>query len=139
MLVSLGGDLRAAGAPPPQGWRIAIGDDHIEALLEPESMVTVVDGAIATSGTTVRNWRQAGRTAHHIVDPRTGDNPEPCWRTASVAAATCVDANTASTAAIVMGHYATEWLEHSRLPARLVAVDGTIVTTAGWASEAVAP
>ena len=94
---------RARRRAPPGGWRIAIGDDHIEALVEPDSTVTVVSGALATSGTTVRAWRRGGRTVHHIVDPRTGDVAAPCWRTASVAAATCVDANTASTAAIVMG------------------------------------
>jgi FAD:protein FMN transferase len=137
VLVSLGGDVRAAGAAPPGGWRIAIGDDHAEALVAPESTVTVVSGAIATSGTAVRTWRRGGRTVHHIVDPRTGDVADPCWRTASVAAATCVDANTASTAAIVMGAHAPVWLEQCHLPARLVALDGSVTTTAGWATEAV--
>jgi thiamine biosynthesis lipoprotein len=70
---------------------------------------------------------------HHIVDPHTGDVADPCWRTASVAAATCVDANTASTAAIVMGAHAPAWLDQCHLPARLVALDGSVTTTAGWA------
>ena len=135
VLVSLGGDVRVAGAAPPGGWRIAVGDDHVEALVEPDSTVTVVSGAIATSGTAVRMWRRGGRTVHHIVDPRTGDVADPCWRTASVAAATCVDANTASTAAIVMGAPAPAWLEQCHLPARLVALDGTVTTTAGWAEQ----
>ena len=133
VLVSLGGDVRVAGGAPSGGWRIAVGDDHVEALAEPDSTVIVVSGAIATSGTAVRTWRRAGRTLHHIVDPRTGDVADPCWRTAGVAAATCVDANTASTAAIVMGPHAPAWLEQRHLPARLVALDGTVTTTAGWA------
>lgn len=137
VLVSLGGDVRAAGQAPPGGWRIAVGDDHFEALAEPDSIVTMVAGAIATSGTAVRAWRRAGRTVHHIVDPRTGDAADPCWRTASVAAATCVDANSASTAAIVMGAPAPVWLESCHLPARLVALDGTVTTTANWATGAV--
>ena len=74
----------------------------------------------------------AGRTVHHIVDPRTGDVPAGRWRTVSVAAATCVDANTASTAAVVMGDAAPGWLADRRLPARLVDLDGAVTTTAGW-------
>ena len=66
---------------------------------------------------------------HHIVDPRTGDVAAPCWRTASVVAATCVDANIASTAAIVMGRAAPGWLAECGLPARLVAEDGTVTTS----------
>jgi len=137
VLVGLGGDVRVAGDAPHGGWRLAVGDDHVEALAEPDAVVTIVSGAVATSGIGVRTWRRAGRTVHHIVDPRTGDVPEACWRTVSVAAATCVDANTASTAAIVMGAHAPVWLEQCRLPARLVAVDGTITTTAGWSAGTV--
>ena len=43
----------------------------------------------------------------------------------SVAAASCVDANIASTAAIIRGADAVEWLERMGLWARLVATDGT--------------
>jgi thiamine biosynthesis lipoprotein len=54
------------------------------------------------------------------------------WRTASVAAATCVDANIASTAAIVRGHAAPRWLAEAGLPARLVSPEGVVVHVAGW-------
>ena len=57
------------------------------------------------------------------------------WRTLSVAGATCVDANTASTAAMVMGATALEWLEERHLPARLLAHDGSVVTAGGWPSD----
>jgi thiamine biosynthesis lipoprotein len=53
-------------------------------------------------------------------------------RTATVAAATCLDANTASTAAIVRGLRAADWLEANRLPSRLVLGDGTVRHLAGW-------
>ena len=43
------------------------------------------------------------RRVHHILDPRTGLPAAPIWRTVSVAAASCVAANTLSTAAIVWG------------------------------------
>jgi thiamine biosynthesis lipoprotein len=132
VLVSLGGDVRVAGAAPEGGWRIAVGDDHERALVDPEHVVSITDGGLATSSTTRRAWRRAGRTVHHIVDPRTGDIPDSRWRTVSVAAATCVDANTASTAAIVLGDAAPAWLTAHSLPARLVDVDGVVTTTAGW-------
>jgi thiamine biosynthesis lipoprotein len=69
---------------------------------------------------------------HHIVDPRTGDLPEPRWRTVTVVAESTVDANAASTAAIVLGAAAPGWLEQRQLPARLVGVRGDVVTTPGW-------
>jgi thiamine biosynthesis lipoprotein len=55
-----------------------------------------------------------------------------CWRTVSVAARTCVAANTASTAAIVRGERALAWLEGLRLPSRLVRQDGSVVAVANW-------
>jgi thiamine biosynthesis lipoprotein len=132
VLVSLGGDVRVAGTAPEAGWRIAVGDDHERALVDPEHVVSITDGGLATSSITRRAWRRAGRTVHHIVDPRTGDIPVGRWRTVSVAAASCVDANTASTAAVVLGDAAPAWLAARHLPARLVDVDGAVTTTEGW-------
>ena len=59
-----------------------------------------------------------------MIDPRTGAPAAEHWRTVSVAAATCVDANIASTAAIVLGPRALPWLRDAGLPARLVAPTG---------------
>ena len=134
-LVNLGGDLAIAGRVPPDGWQVAVGDDHTDAVAHPGTTVTLTGGGLATSGVTRRRWRRGDRTVHHIVDPRTGDIPAAHWRTVSVAAKSCVDANTASTAAIVLGPAAQDWLTACGLPARLVAVDGEIVTTPGWPDE----
>jgi thiamine biosynthesis lipoprotein len=135
-LVNLGGDLRAAGLPPAEGWQVALADDHAEAVARPDTTVALHrDGALATSGTTRRRWRRDGRIVHHIVDPRTGDVPEARWRTVTVAAKSTVDANTASTAAIVLGAEAPDWLTRRHLPARLVGVGGDVVTTPGWPGE----
>jgi FAD:protein FMN transferase len=71
---------------------------------------------------------------HHVLDPRTGAPAEPVWRTVSVAAATCEDANTLTTAAIVRGADAALWLRSFGLPARLVRADGRVVTAGGWPS-----
>jgi thiamine biosynthesis lipoprotein len=50
----------------------------------------------------------------------------------SVAAASCLDANIASTAAIIRGERAQAWLESLGLPSRMVRVDGTVRHVAGW-------
>ncbi len=69
---------------------------------------------------------------HHIVDPATGLSAPVFWRTVTTTAATCVQANAASTAAIVLGERAIDWLEGIGLPARLVHLDGTVTHTSGW-------
>ncbi|WP_232247987.1 FAD:protein FMN transferase [Streptacidiphilus rugosus] len=134
VLVNLGGDLAAAGPAPAGGWRVALSDDHRRPTPGAPT-VAVRSGALATSGVAVRAWNRSGRRMHHIVDPRTGDNPAPCWRTVSVAAASCVDANTAATAAVVLGHDALGMLGQVGLPARLVALDGTVHTVGGWPAD----
>ena len=53
----------------------------------------------------------------------------------SVAAGTCVDANTASTAAVILGPGAVGWLDRQGLPARLVAADGQVVVVGGWPAD----
>jgi thiamine biosynthesis lipoprotein len=134
VLVGLGGDIAVAGPAPSGGWRVRIGDDHTRA--DPgDPVVAITAGGLATSSVTRRTWRRAGRTVHHIVDPCTGDVPDPVWRTVSVTAGSCVDANTASTAAIVLGPAAPGWLAERGLPARLVATDGAVTTVAGWPDE----
>lgn len=137
VFVNLGGDLAVAGAPPAGGWRVTVGEDHAAADPTHDPVVTVIAGGLATSSTTVRTWRNGGRTVHHIVDPRTGDVPRPCWRTVSVAAPSCVAANTATTAAIVLGPAAPAWLAARGLPTRLVAADGRTEVVAGWPTEKV--
>jgi thiamine biosynthesis lipoprotein len=94
--------------------------------------LTIASGGLSTSSTTVRRWRRRGCDAHHIIDPRTGTPAAEHWRTVSVAAATCVDANIAGTAAIVLGPAAVEWLQERGLPARLVSASGAERFTAGW-------
>jgi FAD:protein FMN transferase len=132
VLVNIGGDLATTGPPPPGGWPVRVTDDHAAPADAPGETVRVTTGALATSSTTVRRWRRGDATVHHILDPATGASAEQTWRTVSVAAATCVDANTASTAAIVRGDRAVAWLERLGLPARLCRPDGSVVRVAGW-------
>ena len=135
VLVNLGGDLSAAGQAPPGGWRIAIADDHAAPGTAAGPTVSITGGGLATSGTTVRTWRRGGRRLHHIVDPATGDIPAPVWRTVSVAAISCVAANTAATEAVVVGERALDRLRRAGLPARLVRVDGAVERVCGWPED----
>ena len=132
VLVSLGGDIATAGEPPAGGWRINCSEDSRTDPMSDGEVVAIRSGAIGTSGTTVRRWTRGGVERHHIVDPATGLPASGPWRTATVAAATCVDANTASTAAIVMGVRAAAWLQRVGLPARLIDRDGAVLRVAGW-------
>ncbi|BAW04920.1 FAD:protein FMN transferase [Nocardia seriolae] len=136
VLVNLGGDLATAGPVPEGGWRIALADDHARPIPEHDHTIALTGGALATSGIGVRNWRRAGRTLHHIIDPVTGEPAAPVWRTVSVAAATCVDANAAGTAAIVLGDRAVDWLRGTALPARLTSLDGIVVRLGDWPPDA---
>jgi thiamine biosynthesis lipoprotein len=72
---------------------------------------------------------------HHLIDPSTGAPAAEHWRTVSVAAGSCVDANIASCAAILLGAAAPGWLRTRGLPARLVAPGGRVTTVAGWPEE----
>jgi thiamine biosynthesis lipoprotein len=132
VLVSLGGDIAVAGEAPDGGWSIQASEDSGAPIDDLEETVTITSGGIATSSTTVRRWTRGGVVLHHIIDPATGLPADSCWRTATVVAGTCLDANIASTAAIVMGRGALSWLEANRLPARLVDLAGNIHRVAGW-------
>jgi thiamine biosynthesis lipoprotein len=130
VLVNLGGDIAIAGAAPPGGWRIDV-DDGTGSFAE-QRCVAIEAGGIATSCPAVRRWRRGAEDLHHIVVPGTGRPAEIYWSSVSVAAANCVDANTASTASIIRGHQALHWLRALNLPARLTRAYGSVVTTGGW-------
>ncbi|MEH0575278.1 MULTISPECIES: FAD:protein FMN transferase [Streptomyces] len=136
VLVSLGGDTAVAGEPPADGWQIRVqditGPVQETPTQGPYATVGLHSGGLATSGTAARTWRRADHTLHHIIDPLTGLPAQTPWRTVSVAAATCAEANAATTAALVKGAGAERWLTRRGLPARLVAQDGLVVTTPGW-------
>jgi thiamine biosynthesis lipoprotein len=139
VLVSLGGDIAVAGPAPEDGWRNRVHDVTGAPQDSPEGPYTLIairDGGLATSSTRARRWQRGGDVLHHILDPRTGLPADPVWRTVSVAAGTCADANAASTAAIIRGRAALGWLAGLGLPARLVDATGAVFTVAGWPHDA---
>ena len=138
VLVSLGGDIAVAGPPPADGWRIRVQDVTGPADETPEgpyALIAIRDGGLATSSTTARRWQRGGDVLHHILDPRTGLPAAPVWRTVSVAAGSCADANAASTAAVIRGRRALGWLTRLGLPSRLIDATGAVFTVAGWPDD----
>jgi thiamine biosynthesis lipoprotein len=150
VLVSLGGDLATAGRAPAGGWTVRVQDLPAPGHPAPghpapgrpgpdgpAQTVALTGGALATSSTTARRWQHGGEAMHHVLNPRTLRPVTAPWRTVSVAAPTCVAANTATTCAIVRGggvwgDGAVAYLRGTGLPARLVAQDGSVTLLNGW-------
>jgi thiamine biosynthesis lipoprotein ApbE len=132
VLVSLGGDVAVAGAVPPGGWLVQLADDSGSAPHPDRPAVRLRSGGLATSSTVVRRWRRGGARLHHLVDPLTGLPAVGPWRTVTVAAGSCLDADIASTAAVVLGDRGGPWLCATGLPARLVDRSGRVVRLGAW-------
>ncbi len=136
-LVSLGGDLATAGPGPvvggrPGSWQVLVQD----LPADPSEHIALEPGfALATSSTQKRRWKHAGTDVHHILDPRFGLPADAVWRSVTVAAPTCLEANAYSTAAIVRGSGAPEWFRSAGIPGRFVDRQGRTTTTGGWPAE----
>jgi thiamine biosynthesis lipoprotein len=126
VLVELGGDLAVAG--DKNDWQVLVA----ERAGEPGQQISLHSGGVATSTSTVRRWQVAGRTVHHLLDPATGRPADGPWRTVTVAAGSALRANTCSTAAIVLGAGAADWLAEQQVAARLVDQAGAVTTVGGW-------
>jgi FAD:protein FMN transferase len=97
--LNVGGDLRLWGAPPDgDAWLTGIEDPlHPERDL---AIAKITDprraGAIATSGRNRRRWRTDRGTAHHLIDPRTGEPARGAIETATAFAANATTADIAA-------------------------------------------
>ena len=129
VLVGCGGDVAVAGPAPASGWCVRVAERPDQDAWQD---VLVFDGGIATSGTDARSWMRGTTLYHHIVDPMTGLPAASIWRTVSVAAATCAQANAAATAAIILGEQAVGWLQQLGVPARLIDTHGATTTIGAW-------
>lgn len=133
VLVCLGGDIATAGQGPAERWQVLVQDTEDD----PAQQISLTAGhSLATSSTSKRRWLRDGRQVHHILDPRFGLPAETVWRSASVAAPTCLRANAMSTAAIVRGHAAVPWFTAQTVSARLVDQRRRTIVTGGWPAEA---
>lgn len=97
-LVNVGGDLYALGASPEgDPWRIGVRSPERADTLA--TTLPVTDQAVATSGDYARFFEHGGRRWHHLLDPATGEPRRSVRRSLTVAAASCMEADAAGTAA----------------------------------------
>lgn len=105
-LVEVGGEVRAAGPGPVEGWWSVGVEAPLVGNVPGSSLVgavRVVNAAVATSG----NYRQSrvidGVEVHHTLDPRTGRPATSGVGSATVVAPTCELADGLATALMVLG------------------------------------
>jgi FAD:protein FMN transferase len=125
--VSAGGDLATRG--------------ELVVALPGGDTVTLLAGALATSGITSRSWQRAdGGSAHHLIDPGTGAPSTSPWECVTVCASNCLAADVAAKTAFLLGDDGPAWLERRGLAGRFLTRDGETVLVAGWpeAAEAIA-
>ena len=141
VLVSIGGDVRVAspcGGPASTAYPVVLGHSLADlAAGGPSARVGITGGGLATSSTSARRWRRGGRPWHHLIDPRTGEPATGPWRTITALGHTAVAANTASTAAIVLGDAAVDWLVERDVAARLVDHEGRVTRTPAWTASGI--
>jgi len=135
-LINAGGDIRARGSKEGGSpWTVAI-QDPTKRKQYPDT-VQMKDGAIATSGN-YEIYFDKEKMFHHIVDPRSGFSPQ-LSTSVSVTAKTTMEADALSTSVFVMGpHEGTAFI--NGLPScesLVIAKDGTISKSRGWASAAI--
>lgn len=101
-LISIGGDLAAAGEPPSSaGWMVTVEDPFAPGA---ELLTVGIDtGGVATSSTLSRSWRQNGRPRHHLLDPGTGTSARTDLAAVTVFAPSAWEAEAQATAALILG------------------------------------
>jgi thiamine biosynthesis lipoprotein len=117
--VNAGGDLAVHGLPPGmRSWSILVEGAG-------QRSVTIPHGALATSTVLDRRWRVGTESRHHLLDPRTGLPVRSGLVLATVAAATCAQAEVAAKVALLRGpQLGASFLRDHGLAGLLVAEDG---------------
>ncbi len=81
--VDAGGDMFFVGHPDGLPyWQVGLEDPRTSGAQL--TTLNVSPGAIATSSTTRRAWKQSGRQRHHLIDPRSGEPAVSDWLSVSV-------------------------------------------------------
>lgn len=127
-IVSLGGDV-AVSDPDGRPWPVAVGTRRHGPVTQG---VLLASGGLATSSTRVRRWRAGGVERHHVLDPRTGAPADTPWTTVTATGPGAVAANAATTAALVLGEAAPDWLAARGVDALLLRDDGTELRVCSW-------
>jgi len=126
--IDAGGDLAVLGLPAgSDSWSIAIEGPRQDRT------VSLRTGAIATSSTSKRRWRQGDALRHHLIDPRTGMPSTSALWSASVAAPTCTQAEAAAKAAFLLGPLdGSRFLDRHGLAGMFISADGVAQLSGAW-------
>ena len=120
------------------GWVSAGGDlataQPIVVGLPGGDTVLVDRGGLATSSVSKRSWLRGGERQHHLIDPATGAPARTRWSDVTVAAPTCLEADIAAKAALLLGDEGPSWLDRRGLAGRFVDQDGCVVGNQSWTS-----
>jgi thiamine biosynthesis lipoprotein len=123
-----------------RGWVSAGGDvaalDPVVVGLPGGDSIALHGGGLATSSVAKRRWVADGMAQNHLIDPRTGQPTASPWRDVSVAARTCLVADVAAKAALLLGAAGPAWLDERRLAGRFVAHDGEVTLNDAWSARA---
>ncbi len=102
-MVDVGGEVRTRGLTAfGRRWRVAIEQPDGGVPASP-LLVSLVDGALATSGNYRNAYFRGDTLVGHTIDPRTGRPIEHNGVSVSVMAADCMTADALATALMVMG------------------------------------
>lgn len=122
-IVSAGGDLRSEDAS------LVVGIvDHLDQEV---AEVEVGVGALATSSRMKRRWALKHGEAHHLIDPRTMRPSVTPIISATVVAATAVEAEAGAKAVLLLGEEGLAWADRQPWIRQAVALwhDGSVYAT----------
>jgi FAD:protein FMN transferase len=142
-LVDAGGDIACVGKPPGEPWVVTVADPRVEDEYADEdiAVVSLSNAAIATSSRLYRSWRQGGRAAHHLIDPRTGAPAATHIFSVTVLADRLPDAEIHAKTALILGEeQGLAYLNQLTGAAALVVTDdGRHLTTGNFEQKAYVP
>jgi len=122
------------------GWVSAGGDvaaiEPVVVGLPGGGSIALHGGGLATSSVARRRWLADGVPQNHLIDPRTGRPTTSPWRDVSVAASSCLIADVAAKAALLLGPAGPAWLDERKLAGRFVSHTGAVTRNDSWSARA---
>ena len=107
MMVDIGGEVAVSGQNPQEAlWRIGINkpvDDSLSQNQDLQTVLTLTDVGIATSGNYRNYYYHEGKKYAHTINPHTGYPALHNLLSATVIARDCMSADAYATAFMVMG------------------------------------
>jgi thiamine biosynthesis lipoprotein len=119
-----------------EGWVCAGGDIAanvpVEVGLPGGDSVQLTGGGLATSSVAHRTWLRGRAIQHHLIDPAPGRPAVTPWRDVTAAAGSCLAADVAAKAALLIGESGPAWLDARGLAGRFVAMSGEVTCNDSW-------